>query len=171
MKLIASSTLLVSLIMTMAAPTVAQEALATPTELRIAAVGQSRVVMVQKQTDSPIVWEWTFLDEQVDTEEGLVDTLAISVMYDCAQMTRRALTLETYMDGAFVASAPLYEEPLAVVEGSLVHGALLVICEPETNMDGAAFADMITARVAMDARPRPSAQIQPQPTEDHSGGN
>ncbi len=169
MHLLARSALLASLIVSTSSASAAQDALAVTTELRIAAVGQTRVVMVQKQTDSPIVWEWTFLDEQAETEDGPVDSLAISVMYDCALQTRRALTLETYLDGAFVSGAPMYEEPAAVVPGSLVHGALQVICEPETNMDGAAFPDMTSARSAMDARRGSASPTPPLPTGGDSG--
>lgn len=148
----------------------AQDALATIAELRIAAVGQSRVVMVQKQADGPIVWEWTFLDDQAETEEGPVDSFAVSVIYDCALQTRRALTLETYLDGSFVSASPMYEEPSAVVTGSLAHGALQVICEPESNMDGAAFPDMMSARLAMDARQTSGNSRPPQAAGDGSGG-
>lgn len=133
-------------------PAQAQDALNATGELRIAAIGQTRVVMVQGVSTDTFVWEWTFLDEPAEAEEGPVDTVATSVMYDCAARTRRALVMEAYNDGAFVTQGPLYEEPAPVAPGTLFDGALQLVCEPETNSDGAAFPDMAAARAAMDVR-------------------
>lgn len=135
----------------------AQEALNATGELRIAAVGQTRVVMVQGVAADPFVWEWSFLDEAVESDEGMIDAAATSVMYDCTARTRRALVLEAYGDGKFLSQTPLYEEPAPVTPGTLVDGALQVVCEPETNSDGAAFPDMGSARAAMDIRGGPAA--------------
>ncbi len=142
-------------------PAYAQDALNATGELRIAAVGQTRVVMVQGAAADPFVWEWTFLDEGVESDEGMVDAVATSVMYDCAARTRRALVLEAYGDGKFLSQTPLYEEPAPVTPGTLVDGALQVVCEPETNSDGAVFPDMASARAAMDVRKGP-ATVQPE---------
>ncbi len=138
----------------------AQDALAATGDLRIAAVGQTRVVMVQGVLADPFVWEWTFLDEPAEAEEGPVDTVAISVMYDCTARTRRVLVMEAYNDGAYVTQAPLYQEPAPVTPGALDDGALEVVCEPETNSDGATFPTLAAARTAMDAR-RPSPVTGP----------
>ncbi|MBU1347033.1 MAG: hypothetical protein KKA16_08795 [Alphaproteobacteria bacterium] len=134
----------------------AQDALGAPGVLRIGAVGQTRVVMVQGVAADPFVWEWSFLDEEVDQDGEVFDSLAISVMYDCDARTRRPLVLETYRDGAFVSQTPLYEEPAPVEANSLADGAMQVVCEPETNSDGAAFDTMVAARTVMDARNSPS---------------
>lgn len=132
----------------------AQDALAANGPIRVAAIGQTRVVMVQGTATDEFVWEWTFLDEDVagDQEGQTLDTLAISVMYDCAARTRRALVLEAYRDGAFVFQTPLYEEPMLVTPGTLVDGALDVVCAPEANSDGAVFPDLAAARSAIDGR-------------------
>jgi hypothetical protein len=127
-----------------------QRALETPHELRVAAVGETRVVMIQRHAEDEVVWEWTFLDEEAEAESGLVDTVAISVMYDCTNRTRRPLVLEAYLDGTFVSETPIYEEPAPVAQGTLVDGAMEVVCEPETNSEGATFPDMVSAREAMD---------------------
>ena len=137
-------------------PAHAQDALKATGELRIAAVGQTRVVMVQGVSANPFVWEWSFLDEEVDTEDGAIDTVAISIIYDCAARTRRALVFEAYRDGAFVSQTPLYEEPAPITAGSLVDGAWQVVCEPESNSDGAVFPDLAAARAAMDTRNAPA---------------
>lgn len=136
-------------------PARAQDALDATGELRIAAVGQTRVIMVQGVAADPFVWEWSFLDEAVESEEGRIDAAATSVMYDCAARTRRALVLEAYGDGTFLSQTPLYEEPAPVAPGTLADGALRVVCEPEANSDGAAFPDMAAARAAMDVRKGP----------------
>lgn len=133
-------------------PAHAQDALNATGQLRIAAVGQTRVVMVQGVSADPFVWEWVFLDEAVESDEGMIDAAATSVMYDCAARTRRPLVLEAYGDGTFLSQTPLYEEPAPVAPGTLSDGALQVVCEPETNSDGATFPDMVTARAAMNAR-------------------
>jgi len=136
-----------------AAPTAeAQSALTATSPLRIAAVGQTRVVMTQGAAADPFVWEWTFLDQEAEGDGEVFDTYATSVIYDCSARTRRALVLETYRDGSFVSETPLYEEPAPVTPGTLADGALQVICEPETNSDGASFADLGAARSAMDSR-------------------
>ncbi|WP_426051228.1 hypothetical protein [Brevundimonas sp. SL161] len=136
-------------------PARAQDALDATGELRIAAVGQTRVVMVQGVSADPLVWEWSFLDEEVTSDEGMIDAVAMSVMYDCAARTRRPLALEAYRDGAFVSQSPVYEEPAPVAPGTLVDGALEVVCEPDANSDGAAFPNMAAARAAMDVRKGP----------------
>lgn len=136
-------------------PARAQDALNANGELRIAAVGQTRVVMVQGVAADPFVWEWSFLDEEVASEEGAINTLAMSVMYDCAARTRRPLVLEAYRDGAFVSQTPIYEAPAPIAPGTLIDGAIQVVCEPETNSDGAAFPDLAAARAAMDVRKGP----------------
>lgn len=132
----------------------AQDALTANGPIRVAAIGQTRVLMVQGTAAEPFVWEWTFLDEEVagDQEGQSLDTVAISVMYDCTARTRRALVLEAYRDGAFVSQTPLYEEPLSVTPGTLVDGALDVVCAPEANSDGAVFSDMAAARSAVNGR-------------------
>jgi hypothetical protein len=140
-------------------PVHAQDALDATGELRIAAVGQTRVIMVQGVAADPFVWEWSFLDEAVESEEGMIDAAAISVMYDCTARTRRALVLEAYGDGRFLSQTPLYEEPAPVTPGTLVDGALQVVCEPETNSDGATFSDMASARAAMDIRKGPATVL------------
>ena len=141
-------------ILTVAPVAEAQNALTATSPLRIAAIGQTRVVMVQGAGADPFVWEWTFLDEEAEGDGETFDTYATSVMYDCAARTRRALVLETYRDGSFVSETPLYEEPAPVPPGTLANGALEVICEPETNSDGAVFPDIAAARSAMDDRLR-----------------
>jgi len=135
---------------------VAQDALTFPGPLRIAAVGQTRVVMVQGGLADPFVWEWTFLDEDADGDGETFDTMAMSVMYDCASRSRRPLVLEAYRDGSFVFQTPIYEEPSPVSPGTLADGALDVVCEPEANSDGAVFTNMVSARVAMDGRAGPT---------------
>ncbi len=137
-----------------------QQAIEATGELRIAAVGETRVVMVSRRGDADVVWEWTFLDEAIVSEDGLVDTVATSVMYGCDAGTRRALVLEAYRGGAFVSATPLYEEPTAVTPGTLSHGALEVICDPENNSDGATFPDPVAARTAMDHRRRPAEPVE-----------
>lgn len=129
----------------------AQDALTANGPIRVAAIGQTRVLMVQGSSAEPSVWEWTFLYEDVagDEEGQTFDTVAISVMYDCAARTRRALVLEAFRDGAFVSQTPLYEEPLPVTPGTLVDGALDVVCAPDANSDGAVFSDMVAARSAV----------------------
>lgn len=136
---------------------VAQNALTSASPLRIAAVGQTRVVMVQGAASDPFVWEWTFLDEEAEGDGERFDSFATSVMYDCAARTRRALVLETYQDGSFVSEVPLYEEPAPVAPGTLADGALEVICEPSANSDGAVFADIAAARAGLSGRVKPSA--------------
>lgn len=133
-------------------PAVAQDALSAAGPLRIAAVGPTRVVMVQGVVTDPFVWEWTFLNEEVTEDGKPFDTVAVSVIYDCALRTRRALMSETYLDGQYVSDVPLYEEPVAIPQGTLADGALGVICEPEANADGATFPNMGSARTAMDGR-------------------
>ncbi len=135
----------------------AQEALNATGDLRIAAVGQTRVIMVQGVAADPFVWEWTFLDEPVEAEEGPVDTVVTSVIYDCAARTRRPLVMEAYNDGAYVTQAPIYEAPAPVTPGGLDEGALEVVCEPEANSDGATFSTLAIARAAMDARKGPAS--------------
>lgn len=130
----------------------AQEALAASAPLRIAAISQTRVMMVQGTAADPYVWEWSFFNEETTSEDDVFDTVAISVMYDCDAWTRRALVLEAYSDVRFVFETPLYEEPAPITPGTLVDGVAQVVCQPETNSDGAVFPDLTTAWAAMNAR-------------------
>lgn len=139
----------------------AQEAVAANAPLRIAAVGQTRVMMVQGGAADPFVWEWSFFDSETEAEDGVFDTVAISAMYDCQAWTRRPLVLEAYNDGEFVFDAPLYEEPTPITKGTLIDGVAEVVCEPETNSDGAIFQSLAEARAAMDNRLTVTTPSQP----------